>query len=468
MTAVFIGVMAYVAVQLVIGMLVSRRIRTESDYLLAGRSFGYLLATFSIFATWFGAETCIGAAGAIYEDGLSGANADPFGYAICLLLMGLFFAVPLWNRGITTLADLFRRRYSVTVERTAALMMIPTSILWAAAQIRAFGQVLAAASELQVVTAISIATAVVILYTASGGLRADAITDVIQGAALSVGLVVVLVTVVYQAGGPVASLQLIDPERLNPFAAGNRSILEVADAWAIPVFGSMAAQELVSRVIASRSPVIARRSSLMATAIYLSIGLIPAFLGLIGGSLVTGLNSPEHLLTHLAETYLPTVLYIIFAGALISAILSTVDSALLSASALLSHNVIISFRPHTTDALKLKYARAGVVVLGLVAYLLAIYGGSVYELVETASAFGSAGVVVVFLFGLLTKFGNSRSAISALVTGMLVWVYASFIAGSPIAYLLALCSSFAAYVVVAVIPSRRVYDGTPRSVSQKH
>ena len=42
------------------------------------------LAAFSIFATWFGAETIVGAAGSIYSDGLSGGSADPFGYGLCL------------------------------------------------------------------------------------------------------------------------------------------------------------------------------------------------------------------------------------------------------------------------------------------------------------------------------------------------------------------------------------------------
>ena len=75
MSPVVIGVLGYVAVQLGIGVWVSRRIRSEDDYLVAGRSLGYPLAIFTIFATWFGAETCIGAAGLVYEEGLA---ADAF------------------------------------------------------------------------------------------------------------------------------------------------------------------------------------------------------------------------------------------------------------------------------------------------------------------------------------------------------------------------------------------------------
>ena len=146
MTPGLVAIAAYLMLQLAIGVWISRRIRSESDYLLAGRSLGYTLATFSIFATWFGSETVVGSAGNAFRDGVSLASAEPFGYGLCLVLMGLVFAGPLWRRKLTTLADLFRQRYSVPVERLAAIILIPGSILWAAAQIRSFGYVVATAA----------------------------------------------------------------------------------------------------------------------------------------------------------------------------------------------------------------------------------------------------------------------------------------------------------------------------------
>jgi Na+/proline symporter len=63
MTPGLMAIAAYLALQLGIGVWIARRIRNESDYLLAGRSLGYTFATFSIFATWFGSETVVGSAG---------------------------------------------------------------------------------------------------------------------------------------------------------------------------------------------------------------------------------------------------------------------------------------------------------------------------------------------------------------------------------------------------------------------
>ena len=78
-------------------------------------------------------------------DGPVGHSRDPFGYALVIVILAAVFAGPLWRAQITTLGDLFRRRYSPRVEQLAVVLMIPTSILWAGAQIRAFGQVLALA-----------------------------------------------------------------------------------------------------------------------------------------------------------------------------------------------------------------------------------------------------------------------------------------------------------------------------------
>jgi len=219
------GILIYIGVQLFIGFWVSRFISTEQDYLLAGRSLGMGLGTFTIFATWFGAESCIGSSGAIYEGGISGGSADPFGFGLCLILMGLFFAVPLWKRKLTTLADLFRQRYSLSVERVAVAMMLPTTIMWAAAQIRAFGQVLSASSSLDVTMAITIAAAIVIVYTVAGGLLADAITDALQGSILIIGLVILFVAIWMQEPQLGTTIAQIPGERWSLWGSSEEPLL---------------------------------------------------------------------------------------------------------------------------------------------------------------------------------------------------------------------------------------------------
>ncbi len=452
MSPLLLGIAGYIVVQLLIGVAVSRRIRNESDYLLAGRRLGVVIGTFTIFATWFGAESVIGAAGSIYSEGLTGGAAEPFAYGATLLLMGAVFAAPLWRRGLTTFADLFRTRYSPGVERVVVLLLVPPSVMWAAAQIRAFGQVISASSTFEVELAITAAAAVVIVYTMYGGLLADAVTDIVQGLALIVGVVILAVAVANALGGLGPALAAIPAERLQPFGGPTApGPLAVLERWAIPVCGSVLAQELIARVLASRSPQVARRAALLGGGLYLCVGLLPVFLGLVGFKLVPQLAEPEQLLAQLAQQYLPTFLYIAFAGALVSAILSTVDSALLAAAALTSHNLILPLRPAMGEKMKLLTARIGVVVFGVTAYVLALHAEGVYDLVLEASAFGSAGVFIVGVFALFTRFGESAAAFAGLLAGFASWVFGAYVLALSYPYLTSLTAAFAVYVAAALI-----------------
>jgi Na+/proline symporter len=443
------------SIQLAIGVWVSRRIRTESDYLIAGRRLGYGLTTFSIFATWFGAETVVGSAGIAYREGVSLASAEPFGYGLCLIVMGLVFAIPLWRRRLTTLADLYRQRYSIPVERLASVILIPSSILWAAAQVRAFGHVLSTTTvSLNADLAIAIAAGFTILYTMFGGLLVDAITDVIQGLMLVVGLAVVLVATAMHFGGPAEAaeaLGTVGPVQLVPPTGG--SMLALVEAWAIPICGSVVATELVSRVIAARTPEVARRSSLLAGAMYLVVGLIPVVVGLLGQRMVQGLADPEQLVPTVARELLPITLYAVFAGALISAILSTVDSTLLVSAGILSHNLLVPLFGVRDERMKVRIARAGVIAFGCIAYTLALRAEGVFALVEQASALGSAGVLVTVCFALFTRLGGPRTAAATLGAGVVAYLTA-VIGSFPYPFLLSLALALGVYVAGALLERR--------------
>jgi Na+/proline symporter len=445
------GVIAYLVAQMLLGVWVSRRVSTESDYWVAGRRMGPTLTLFSVFATWFGAETCIGSAGAVYADGLAGGSADPFGYALCLLVMGVALAAPLWRRKLITLADLFRSRYSAGVERIAVLLMVPTSLFWAAAQIRAFAHVLSASSTLELELTIGLAALFVVVYTGAGGLLADAATDVLQGVVLIAGLVILGASLV--ADGTLANgFASLGPARLDPL--GNEGLsLATLERWAIPVLGSLVAQELISRVSAARSPGLARGASVAAALLYLAVGMIPVAIGLAGPSLLPGLEDSEQILPRIAQLHLSPPLQVLFIGALISAILSTVDSALLAASSLLAHNLVAPLRSAMGEAAKLRLARGGVIACGIGAYALARGADSVYELVENSSAFGSAGLLVILGFA-FTPLGGPRAALASLLAGTATWIAGSSFLALETPYLASLAAAFAAYLAGALLHRR--------------
>jgi SSS family solute:Na+ symporter len=216
------------------------------------------------------------------------------------------------------------------------------------------------------------------------------------------------------------------------------------------------AAELVARVIATRTEPVARNSSLLAGGMYLGIGVIPLVAGVAAATMVPGLADAEQAVPVLAQRLLPTALYAVFAGSLISAILSTVDSTLLVGSGLLSHNLIVPLAGITDERRKVLLARSGVMLFGVIAYGLALRAEGVFALVEQASALGSAGALVTVCFGLFTSLGGPRTAAATLISGLVVYLVASY-GGAAHPFLLSLATALATYLGGVVL---RV-DGAP-------
>lgn len=453
MSTILAGVILYVVLQFAIGVWVSRNVATVSDYVVAGRKLGPMLVTFSVFATFFGAEAVVGTGGAVYENGLAGAEADPFGYGLAILIVAAIFARALWRRGLLTFADFFRERYASHVETLVVLALLPGSLFWAAAQIRAFGQVVSHATDFPVEAAIIGGALVVAGYSVLGGLLADAWTDFVQGLAIILGLVVLAIVVTTIVGGLPVAVASIPAERLA-WSPGADGWLAFAETLAIPICGTIVAVEVISRILGARSAGVARGGGLAGGSLYILIGLLPVYLALVGANLVTELDDPEQVIPSLAERYLPAVLYVVFVGALISAILSTVDTVLLASSAQLSRNLLFRIVPPRDPGRELLMTRLTLLGLTALATGLALTATTVKDLVETASAAGSSGIVVVTVFGLFTRFGGPRAATATILVGSLTWLLLGQLTAIETPFLVAVGLSLLTYIVVAYSEGR--------------
>ncbi|MEX0951554.1 MAG: sodium:solute symporter, partial [Gammaproteobacteria bacterium] len=334
-------------------------------------------------------------------------------------------------------------------ERLFVILIVPAGVLWAAAQVRAFGHVVSVISDVDTSVAITIAAAVVIIYTTAGGLLATAVTDLVQGLALLLGLVLLFLAVLDHTGGVSAGLAAVPAERLDFFSRGDKTFWQTVEAWAIPIAGATLAAEAIARILAAKSANTARNAAVLGGCLYFSVGLIPVYLGLVGPQLLPGLADPEQIVPTLARDYLTTFVYVLFTGALISAILSTVDSALLAAGAMISHNVIMPLRTATTEQGKVFIARSCVVVLGLIAYLLALSAEGVYDLIVTAVSFGTAGVFICGVLGLYTRIGGRLAAYAALLAGAMVWFYGEYLGDWSTPYIVSLGCALLAYLAAA-------------------
>ena len=453
---ILFGMIGYVLIQFAIGIWVSRRVKNETDYILAGRSLGPTLVAFSVFATWFGAEAIVATSGEVYDKGLSGAIVDPLAYGSAVIAAGALYAAFLWRQGVSTFADAFRARFSPAIETLVVVVLLPGSVFWAAAQIRAFGQVLASGSGMSLATAITVAALLVASYSAVGGLLADAVTDVLQGFAVISGLVVLTIAVAHAGGGVSNVLSHVEPEKLRILTATNEAPIERIEQIAVAFFGSFVAIELISRFLGARSAGVAAWGTILGGVMYIVIGVLPVFLGLAASTtvqtnpeLASKLTDSERTISVLSEHFLPSWHYVIFGGALISAILSVVHSALHASGAQVSHNIVVRVVPGMGGREKLIAARISVVVLAAIAFVLALTSERIKGLVEIASAFGSAGVFVSAAFGLFTRIGGPLSAGLSICLGTIVWGVGYFVFEWPAPYLVAIACSATAYLATS-------------------
>lgn len=403
----------YVLAQVAIGICAGRGAKSETDYYLGGRGIGFWALTLSIFATWFGAETILGSAAAIAEGGLSGARAEPFGYAICLVLMALFVAGPIRKSNYVTISDFFRERYGKKAEIASAVVGVIISVIWAGAQLLAVAAILETVVGIPGYVTLLAAAGIVIVYCYFAGLKGDIATDVVQGVFLIIGIVILFFAVSDRAGGFDALIGSIKPEQLRLVAEGE-SLFARIDNWMIPVIGSLVTQEALTRFLAAKSTRTAQTACLSAAALYLALGMLPVLMGLGGTHLGIAGAEGDNFIPAIALELLPNALAIVLVGALFSAILSTVDSNLLAVSSLVSINLMRRSHGMRSEKAQLQIARMTTVLAGLGALGVAFSGSNIYELLAMTSIFGQGGIMVATMIGLRSSFGGASAALASL------------------------------------------------------
>ena len=106
----------YLLVTVAIGWYAAQRVKTASDYFVAGRSLPLYMNMATVFATWFGAETVLAVSSTFLRDGLGGIAADPFGASACLIIVALVFARLFYRLNLLPIGVFYKRRYNRTVE----------------------------------------------------------------------------------------------------------------------------------------------------------------------------------------------------------------------------------------------------------------------------------------------------------------------------------------------------------------
>ncbi len=466
MTYVLLGLGLYLLGMLGIGLYASRRVASSQDFIVAGKRLSLPLCTATLAATWFGGGICIGAASAAYKGGFLAVIADPFGAALCLFLAGLFYVRLLRRMGLMTIASLFSRRFDERAGLLASLCTIPAYIGWVASLMVAFGRILQSLTGLEPNTGIALAAIIVLIYTFAGGMWAVTLTDFVQIIILVLGLLILAPILISDMGGWQMLAAQIPADRfhLYPREAGATEWFAYARDWLVIGLGNLAGQDLIQRSLSSRDEKVAYRSAYLAGLLYITVGLIPVFLGLAGRVILPDLADPDLVMMELALRYLPEVALVLFMGALVSALLSSADSALLAPASVVGWDILRFFKPDVDERTALNTSRLSVVVFGLFALWLAMDKTSVYDLMVDSWSVLLATLFVPLTAALWWSKGNGPGCLSSIIVGFLSWqVFLRLTPDLP-ADLLAVPIAALAFVIVSLLTQRA---SPPRPLSDE-
>jgi SSS family solute:Na+ symporter len=427
-------VIVYLLVTIGIGLYAARRVKTTSDFAIAGRHLPLVMIVTTTFATWFGSETVLGIPAKFVNNGLNGVVEDPFGAGTCLILVGLFFAGKLYKMTLLTISDYYRERFGRSVEILCSLIIMLSYLGWVSAQVTALGLVfnLLSGNAISIPVGMAIGVVSILAYTLFGGMWSVAVTDFIQMIILVVGLAILAVFAGGMAGGADKVIALAVSRDMFKFLPepSFKDIVFFFAAAITMMLGSIPQQDVFQRVMSANKESAARNGPVIGGICYILFAFVPMFL--VASALIIMpeqaaallKDDPQKVLPTLVLEKMPFVMQVLFFGALLSAIKSTASATLLAPSVTFTENIWRQFRPRTSDRQELMTMRITVLVFSMCVLAYAIYtqGTPIYEMVSGAYQVTLVGAFVPLVFGLYWKKASTQGALFSIVLGLVTWL----------------------------------------------
>lgn len=436
---------AYKILLLGIGFWASRRVGSEGDFFLAdpnkeGGGLGAWTAGLSYAASTSSAWVLLGFTGMVFTQGLVALWLVPGifgGYMITWLVMGPRLHAETRERGHITVVDFLvadAGKWARLIGLVAAALILFCFVFYIAAQFQAAGNALTEVFGISATEAILLGAAVILLYCLMGGFLAASITDALQAGVMVIACIIVPIAAVNAAGGigaVIDALQTTVPKsyfNLTGQAAGMAGIGAAMGLLGTGL-GALGQPQLLNRIMAVRS----QKERLRGGAITIGWGVL-IYSGLVvlalSGRAMALDTGGESLFFAAASAYLPAALAGIVIAAVLSAVMSTVDSLLLAAASAVSHDSGLTWRDPAQALLMGRLAMVAVVIIAVIVTLYApkdIFSRVLFSWVALGAAFGPS--ILTRCLGWRVKGG---AVLLAVIAGFVIAVGAYNVAG-PVA-----------------------------------
>lgn len=422
-------VISYLLIILGIGIYSSRRIQSSSDYLVAGRRLGPFVLAGTLAATCIDGGSTIGVISNAYGKWGSSAIWYNISMGIALILLG-FLAPRLRATGMKTVPEFFRRRYGKTAGLLESILTIISMIGLTAGQLKVSASLLEVMAGMDYNTALLITAAIICVYSLLGGFLGVALTDVLQLILVVAGMALAIPFTLHLAGGW-QGIQAHLPE-----TSVYTSLTEGIGGWG-QILGYIllffmafsSGEEVASCCLAADNHRSLRLGTLMSGLLVIVFSVIPVTLGVMirslyatdvlsAGAIDAMEQSGRYALPVLAATSMPPLAGAVIFIAILSAAMSSADSALLGAGSVYGNDIYRVFIYPQADGHKtVAVARVAMVFVSIAAFLTAIYCGDVLSTIAFSLAVRAVGSFFPYVIGHLWKRPSSIACIMSLLCG---------------------------------------------------
>ncbi len=437
-------VVLYLLAMMGVGVYAGKKVKSSTDFALAGRNLGPFLLAGTLAATNIGGGTSLG----ITEKAFGQWGFSSIWYVItaAIAFIVLAFIAPKLRRTMSvTISDFFEKRYGPANALVTAIVMSLPMIGLTAVQIIASSVVLSVMTGWSYTLSVIVVTVVVTAYSVMGGLWGVAFTDFIQCVLILGGTMLALPFALKSAGGWDRIVQDIPAQQLSfTQGIGFKTIISLTLMY---IASFAVGPEVIQRYYGARDEKSVRTGSILGGFICIVYAVFPAILGLAAFSMVQqGLIDTElitsqgtrYILPVLAVQTMPPILVGLLFAALISATMSSADSDMLAAGTIISNDIYKKYIDKEADDDKLlKVNRIVMVLCGLLSMGIALTNTkSIISILMFSFSLRAGGAFIPYIVGHYSKKAGAVASMASLIVGsaavFLFQKYFSFFGMNPV------------------------------------
>jgi solute:Na+ symporter, SSS family len=443
--------------------------KNAQDYFLASRALPWWAIGTSLIAANISAEQIVGMSGSGYVMGMAIASYEWMA-ALTLIVVGKWILPVFLKNGIYTMPEFLEKRYSPAVRNVMAVFWLAlyifvnlTSILWLGSL------AVNAIAGLDIQVAITCLALFALVYALYGGLKAVALTDIVQVSLLVLGGIIITyisLNKVSDGAGVIAGFQTLTqrfPEKfdmiLSPDSPHYKDLPGLAvllgGMWMMNVSYWGFNQYIIQRGLAAKSVNEAQKGIVLAAFLKLVMPAIIVLPGIAALVLVPGLEKTDQAYPSLMAMLPVGIKGLVFA-ALVAAIVASTGSKINSIATIFTMDLYRAARPDTPQKTLVMVGR----IVAVVSVVIAVFitkpflsnFGQGFQYIQNFTGFVTPGICVIFLLGLFWSRTTATAAmVSMLATVVLSWVFYKFLPEYPFMNRVGWC--FVAGIVIAVVIS---------------